>query len=116
MFGAKPAPAENHQYSDSRFLTSDSFQNDNCNQFDKTNPKSMRQCMLEIYARLSRSIPVPGGTQNEPKPTVFHTENKDRINMNWKLRNEPILYLNLWNLRNLWFRLFYQTNPNSTGA
>jgi hypothetical protein len=40
---------------------------------DKTNPKSM------VFL------------QNEPKPTIFHAENKGRINMKWKLQNEPKL-------------------------
>jgi hypothetical protein len=26
---------------------------------------------------------------NEPKPMNFHTENKDRISIKWKLQNEP---------------------------
>jgi hypothetical protein len=43
-------------------------------------------------------IPTQAGIQfllleallrNEPKPTIFYTENKGRIKIKWKLQNEP---------------------------
>jgi hypothetical protein len=47
-------------------------------------------CVLGVLG----ACPREGGGQriflrNEPKPMIFHTENKGRINMKWKLQNEP---------------------------
>jgi hypothetical protein len=61
--------------------------------FCKTNPKSYERCPLHA----ERCINKRTQTMN------FHTENRDCINMKWKLRNEP----NFSNMLNATRRTLY---------